>query len=129
MCYAVLDMSDWTLTVANAGHLSPLLCHKDSEAIYLDSQGHFPLGLKPDLRYINQSHLLQPGEALVLYTDGVTEVHDSQRRLLGFEALQAMVARQPVDQLVDVILAGVTRFAGAVAQEDDLTLVVVQRTG
>lgn len=128
LCYCILDMRAWTLTFANAGHLSPLLCGERQAPTFLDHAGHLPLGSQADVRYASHTYPLLPGQAVLLYTDGVVEARDAQRRLLGFEKLQAVVAHQPGEQLIDTILDQVAQFAGPIPLQDDLTLVVVQRT-
>jgi serine phosphatase RsbU (regulator of sigma subunit) len=127
LCYCVLDMQAWTLAFASAGHLSPLLCGKHDEPVYLSGFPGLPLGIQADLRCATQVQPLLPDQAILLYTDGAVEARDAQRRLLGFEALQAIVAHQPGERLIDTVLECVMQFVGPVALQDDLTLVVVQR--
>jgi len=127
LVYGVLDTHTWTLTIANAGHPSPLLCGEREEPAYLDGRGRLPLGSQAQVRYIARSLTLQPGQALLLYTDGVIEARDPQAKMLGFEGLQTMVTHQPGERLIDTILERTMQFTSPRALEDDLTLVVVQR--
>jgi phosphoserine phosphatase RsbU/P len=115
------------LAFASAGHLSPLLCGERDEPAYLGGFHSLPLGIQADLRCATQVHNLLPDQAILLYTDGVVEARDAQRRFLGFDALQAIVAHQPSERLIDTILERVSQFVGPVALQDDLTLVVVKR--
>jgi len=125
--YYVLDTRAWTLTFVNAGHLSPLLCGEHYDPVYLDSSSCLPLGALPDLPCSNSAYVLQPGQAVLLYTDGVIEARDARQQMLGFEGLQAILAHQPGERLMDAILERVTQFVGSDALEDDLTLVIIQR--
>jgi len=127
LAYGVLDTLAWTLTLANAGHPSPLLCGEGVEPVYLDGLGRFPLGVEPDLQYASQIYPLQAGQAVLFYTDGVVEARNAQAQMLGFEGLQAIVAHQPGERLLDAVLKSTTQFKGLLALEDDLTLVVLQR--
>ena len=69
--YAVFDPSTATLTIANAGHLPPLLLH-DGVAQRLDLDTGTPLGIG-EVRFVQRDVLLPPGDAVVLYTDGLVE--------------------------------------------------------
>jgi len=127
LCYCILDTYTWTLTFASAGHLSPLLCGEHQDPIYLDNASHLPLGSQADLKYVKLTRILLPGQAVLLYTDGVVEAQDEQMRMFGFEGLQSLVAHQPAQRLIDMIVERVTEFVGPVPLPDDLTLVVIQR--
>jgi serine phosphatase RsbU (regulator of sigma subunit) len=127
LVYGVLDTRAWTLTLANAGHLSPLLCGRHHTPLYLDAAGRLPLGLETEIEYVNQTCALQPGQALLLYTDGVVEARNARAQFLGFERLQDIVAHQPGERLIETVLAHAAEFTGPLALEDDLTLVVIQR--
>jgi sigma-B regulation protein RsbU (phosphoserine phosphatase) len=128
LCYLVLDLRDWTTRLASAGHLYPLLCDENNEPIYLESPGCLPVGVEPQLRCASLDRPLRPGQAILLYTDGVVEAHDVHGRLLSFDRLRAIVARQSAERLIDAVLEGVAQFAGSVAPDDDLTLVVIKRS-
>jgi serine phosphatase RsbU (regulator of sigma subunit) len=127
LVYGVLDTRAWTLTIANAGHLSPLLCGEDDDPIYLDGLGRLPLGAQADVQYFNRVYTLQPGQTVLLYTDGVVEARNPRAQMLGFEGLQAIVAHQPGERLIDTILERAAQFTGPLALEDDVTLVVIER--
>jgi serine phosphatase RsbU (regulator of sigma subunit) len=127
LCYVVLDLQHWTLTWASAGHLYPLLCSSDTEPVYLEGPGYLPLGIQPELAYNSQVKALSPGQTVVLYTDGVVEAHDAGRQMFGFEALRSLVAGLAGEQLIDTIVERITQFTGPTPQQDDLTLVVLQR--
>lgn len=86
-----------------------------------------PLGALPEIPYANYAYTLLPGQAVLLYTDGVVEARDAQKQMLDFEGLQEIIAHKPGERLVDTILEQVTQFVGSAALEDDVTLVVIQR--
>ena len=127
LAYGVLDTRTWTFTFAIAGHLSPLLCGEQGEPVYLVDSARLPLGSQAEMEYSNHRQTLQPGQVIVLYTDGVIEARDPHAQMLGFERLQEIVAHQPGERLIDTILERTTQFTGPLALEDDLTLVVIQR--
>jgi serine phosphatase RsbU (regulator of sigma subunit) len=134
LCVTELDGESGTVTFANAGLSEPLL--RQGEAVeYLSPPGpHLPLGAFGDTRYQSRSVNLATGDVLVVFSDGLPEARSPAGELYGYDALRGLVARLPVgsltaDEIRDAILADVRRFAGRTPQSDDITLVVVKRTG
>lgn len=86
----------------------------------------------PGLSYRAGALQLAPGSALLLYTDGVTEAQDVERRMLGearlLQSLQPP-ARAPARRLVDSLFAEVDAFAGGAPQSDDITVLAIRCTG
>ncbi len=136
--YAVIDPGRSEVTLARAGHELPLFLRRDPvtgvpSVAYVGSEG-MPLGLVPDEIFsaviADQTESFQPGDGLVLYTDGLTEAPNDEEKEFSnarladaVRALQARGARE----LNDGILETVRRFAGSVALRDDLTLVTIKR--
>jgi sigma-B regulation protein RsbU (phosphoserine phosphatase) len=136
--YAVIDPVRGEVTLARAGHELPLFLRRDpvtggAVAEYVGSEG-MPLGMVPDEIFsaviADRTEPFQLGDALVLYTDGLTEAPNdedkefSNARLADAgRTLQAGSARE----LNDGILETVHRFTGTVALRDDLTLVTIKR--
>ena len=136
--YAVIDPGRGEVTLARAGHELPLFLRRDPvtgvpSVAYVGSEG-MPLGLVPDEIFsaviADQTEPFQPGDGLVLYTDGLTEAPNDEEKEFSnarladaVRALQARGARE----LNDGILETVRRFAGSVALRDDLTLVTIKR--
>jgi serine phosphatase RsbU (regulator of sigma subunit) len=111
-CLAVSVSPDTTtLTVANAGHLSPYL--NGSE---LPTEANLPLGLDPNATFAETCFALHPGDHLTLLTDGVPEAAEN-RTLLGFERT-AELSRGSADFIADTA----RRFG----QTDDITVLTVQ---
>lgn len=139
MTYAVVDAVTGELIIARAGHEQPLWSRRDPAtgaylSEYLESEG-MPLGLvEPALfdEVIADRHLkLEPGETLVLYTDGLTEAPNAVDQEFGAarlaDALRA--ARGGSARAInDGILAAVEQFAGSSGLRDDYTLLTVKRT-
>jgi sigma-B regulation protein RsbU (phosphoserine phosphatase) len=70
-----------------------------------------------------------PGDALVLYTDGITEAHDPQQQMYGLDRLETVCREapiSPVQNLVDRVISSVDEFAGGTPQYDDITLMVIR---
>jgi serine phosphatase RsbU (regulator of sigma subunit) len=127
--YAILDPANRQLVYANAGHNRPIL-RRASPAGKMEilDQGGLPIGLFDEIQLVDTEVDLVPGDVLVAYTDGVTEVFDADGRMFGHERLLRLVRDHPSgpsQELLDAILAAVAAFAGPVPQSDDVTLLVM----
>jgi serine phosphatase RsbU (regulator of sigma subunit)/anti-sigma regulatory factor (Ser/Thr protein kinase) len=125
--FAVLDPETGRLRYANAGQDLPYLRTADG-VVELRATG-MPLGLLPDMEYEEKEVVLQPGQEVLLHSDGVVEAHSPDREMFGFPRLKQLVA-EPVTggELIDVVLADLSRFTGpGWEQEDDITLVALSR--
>ena len=126
---AFLDRASGRLRYVNAGHNPPLLIRGDGCAETL-CEGGLVLGIFDEATYGEGVAQLDPGETLVLYTDGVTEFMDAADLEFGMERLEASVRRRHGHSAEDVVagvLADLATFAGGVPARDDVTLVVVRR--
>ena len=96
----------------NAGHPSPLLL-RPSEILEPFTEGSFPVGLLPGAHYVAACIQLQPGDTLVLFSDGVTEAMDPEEQLFGTSRLREVLAghyNAPLDSLQRTILESVQDF-------------------
>jgi serine phosphatase RsbU (regulator of sigma subunit)/anti-sigma regulatory factor (Ser/Thr protein kinase) len=126
--YGVLDPASGLLRFANAGHDLPYVKTADG-VVELRARG-MPLGLMPGMEYEEKEAVLQPGESVLLHSDGIVEAHDSERRMFGFPRLKATVAEGPGGQaLIDRVISTLEAFTGSGAeQEDDITMVTLERS-
>ncbi|MCC6395405.1 MAG: PP2C family protein-serine/threonine phosphatase [Bacteroidetes bacterium] len=129
MFYGVLDLAHHTLTYVNAGHELPYLFTSASEATRL-SAGGTPLGVIDGAAYDEQSVTLQPGDLLVVYSDGVTDAMNPGQVQFGGSRLDALLpgwrnARASV--IIERIIDAVRAHAGGTPQHDDITLLVLKR--
>jgi PAS domain S-box-containing protein len=124
---ALLDSRTGRLQYANAGHDPPYVRHA-SGVSKLRATG-MPLGLMPGMSYEQKEITLQPGESILLYSDGLVEAHSPQREMFGFPRMQGHVSAHPEGAtLIDSLLAELERFTGEDwEQEDDITLLTLQR--
>ena len=88
-----------------------------------------PLGLMPGMRYEEKEAVLEPGDSVLLHSDGVVEAHDPERDMFGFPRLKETMADAPAGQeLIDRVLSELEAFTGPDAeQEDDITMVTLER--
>ena len=126
--YAVLDPRSGLFRFANAGHDLPYLKTPDG-VVELRARG-MPLGLMPQMTYEENEAVLEPGDCVLLHSDGIAEAHDPQREMFGFPRLKETVGAAPGGrQLIDRVIAELERFTGPDAeQEDDITMLTLQRS-
>src|SRR5919107_407537 len=128
--YGILDPKSGRIVYANAGHDPPYL-QRDGDAQELMARG-MPLGLMPEMPYEEEESVLVAGDDLLFYSDGLVEAHDPKGEMFGFPRLRKLIMAQRADngeELVDYLLAELTRFKGTDSeQEDDITLVILQRS-
>ena len=123
----ILDVRTGALAIASAGHDPPLLRRADGVVEALDVPTSGPLGFDVADSYPLWHIRLQPGDALVTYTDGVTEAFNASRQAFGMDRLQQAVAATDggARAICDTVLAAVHRFADGEAPSDDITLLVL----
>ncbi|HEY3787917.1 MAG TPA: PP2C family protein-serine/threonine phosphatase [Urbifossiella sp.] len=126
--YAVFDPAAGVLTYASAGHTPPRLRRKAGCQAVLNRAQRLPLGIKPDEVYPEQSIALQPGDRVVLFTDGVIEAVNTDGDVFGTTRIdEALVEVIPTAQeLLRSILDSWDAFTAGIPSADDRTLVVVK---
>jgi phosphoserine phosphatase RsbU/P len=123
---AMIDSAARKLSYANAGHWPPVLVRR-SGAVESLGQGGPPLGLAVEIKYDDIEVPLNPGDRLVLYTDGVTEAADSDEHEYGAKRLADLVLANMelgASELIETTRRHVDGFCGG-RYQDDFTLVVV----
>jgi len=126
--YGVLDVTNKTLTYTNAGHNPPLLLDKDGNPKFID-RGSLPLGMFRDTRYHEYYLTTEPGEVLVLYTDGVTEANNKQGEEFGRERLaEAVIANRHLGarDLITAVQKVVIEWTEGLGATDDVTFFVIK---
>ncbi|HEX6640487.1 MAG TPA: PP2C family protein-serine/threonine phosphatase, partial [Thermoanaerobaculia bacterium] len=126
--YATLDTASMRLRWCNAGHNAPILARADGTMLRLSDGGPAFTRLFRDSAYEEREIALEPGDRLVLFTDGVSEATDAGGEMFGEERIEELVAdSRELDarELQQTIVDASTSFSGG-ELEDDLTLVVVR---
>ncbi len=123
MFFGILD-DQGHLEYINAGHPSPFLIRKGvAEDVF--TEGSYPVGLVPEAEYTAVGLQLEPGDTLVLFSDGVTEAMDPAEQLFGVPRLRECLMghmQTPLEELQQTVLQSVENFARGASQADDLTL-------
>ena len=126
---AELDPSTGDLKYINAGHNPPLIGRMSGHIEQLSSGG-FPLGIFPSAEFEVGETQLQPGESLVIYSDGVSEANNIKEEEFGMERLMDVVRRNlPASAagLRDKVESALSAFTQTAPANDDITLVIVKR--
>ncbi len=126
-----LDVRTGEVVFANGGHNLPRRIAADGATTTLPAKTNMVVGALGGRTFARETLALQPGEALVLYTDGITEAFDAGDRLYGEERLDrclgALPATASAAEIVCAVVADVAAFAGTREQSDDITMLVLRR--
>ena len=128
--YVVVDASTGALECVNAGHPSPLIAHADGGVERLAAMGP-ALGFSEDPRYASAAAQLEPGETLLLYTDGATEVFNAEDSELSEQGLMGLVAEQDLSKgrsALEKIEERLLKFCNQLRLPDDMTLISIHLT-
>ncbi len=127
----VLDPIKHEVTVVNAGHMSPLLLRaKTGEVTELAREvSGPPLGVTDEFEIGEKTYALEPGDAILLYTDGVNEAMNANRELYGEERIAAVMSkcRGNAQCVVEGLAQDVQAFSAGAAQNDDICIVGFSR--
>ncbi len=127
--YGEYDPATGALSYVNAGHNPPFVLRRDGAVLPLPATG-VALGVLGDAAYEATAVVLEPGERVFLYTDGITEAFNPRDEEYGEERLVAALAGKRAllhGELIDSIRAEVLGFCGTAAPRDDMTLLVLAR--
>jgi serine phosphatase RsbU (regulator of sigma subunit)/putative methionine-R-sulfoxide reductase with GAF domain len=128
--YLIVEPNSGEITFVNAGHMPPLLITAADGSIQeLRTQG-MAMGVLPDIGFEERRAYLNPGDAIILYTDGVTDAWDDEQQMFGRSRLAEVARSQrhlPAAELARAIDSTVSTFVGGAAAFDDVTLLVVRR--
>lgn len=127
--YALLDPENGQLDYVCAGHPFPLLRRRDGEILEL-GEGALPLGLRRVVDPVQHSVTLNPGDLLLLFTDGLPEsIGPDQETAFGFDRLRTLVEQEGSAQTIhDRVMTAFDRHIGQEPITDDLTTVVLKRS-
>jgi phosphoserine phosphatase RsbU/P len=121
-----LDLSVGSVTVSNAGHLPPLIRRRSGEVVVPEPPLCLPLGMDQAEVYGEEAFVIEPGDVLLLTTDGLVDALGGSVTSRGLEVLAGLLARAPPDvaEINRVVLAAVQ--AQRAVQQDDVALVTLE---
>jgi sigma-B regulation protein RsbU (phosphoserine phosphatase) len=124
--YGVINIAEHTLTFTNAGHNPPLLVRENGECLRLEAGGSV-LGAFPDVPFAQEQIQLQPGDRLLLFTDGLTEAIDQCNEQFGEERLMELLRdcrSESAEDLKDIVFNAVGEFCGDTFRDDAALMVI-----
>ncbi|HCE57076.1 MAG TPA: hypothetical protein DER09_04555 [Prolixibacteraceae bacterium] len=126
----VLNVKTGVLLYCNAAHTASLIVTASGKITELTETHGMPLGLYPNRTYSQSEALLNPGDSIVLYSDGVTEMQNEDKMHFGnerfFEVLRENATLYP-EKLINEIENSLADFRGMAKQSDDVTIMVIKR--
>ncbi|MBO4625621.1 MAG: SpoIIE family protein phosphatase [Bacteroidales bacterium] len=128
--YGIYDLETGQVTFTNAGHNPPYILRADGTVEVLKSTINLVLGVMEGMPFSSETLQLNPGDALVMYTDGVTEAENPQHDQFGESRLEAALAElkgATSKQIVSTVNSKVKEFTDGAAQSDDITQLVIRR--
>jgi len=128
--YAVLSRDTGELAYANAGHNLPLLLRSRTRDLEQLCKGGMALGVLEGVRLEERTIWLEPGDCLVIYTDGISEAFSPEGTMYGPERLRDVILAadgSSAQAMLEAIDNSVLGFVGDASPSDDLTLIVLRR--
>jgi serine phosphatase RsbU (regulator of sigma subunit)/Na+/proline symporter len=129
MFYLSFDTDTGRLSFANAGHNPPMVWRSETKSFeWLDTEGLI-LGVKRDVVFEEKQFQMQPGDSLILYTDGITEAANSAGEMFGEGRLCALIEENhklSPQQIINNLIKQVRSYSGTHILNDDVTLVILK---
>ena len=128
--YGVLNTTTGEIRYVNAGHNSPYILRQDGEVEELPPSGNICLGVMPNMQFNAASVTLKPGDAIVTFTDGVTEAFSVNGELFGEKRLETLLGTlvgKSAEEITEAVNAAVQQHAEGAEQSDDITTLVLKR--
>lgn len=127
----IVDLTTGEISYSCAGHNPPILIRRDGTVAFVPVAPKLPLAGMEHMQYQSRQIRLNKGEALFLYTDGVTEATDQQENMYGNDRLLRTVKNlqtASVENIVRFVKTDIDAFVAGAPQFDDITLLVIRRT-
>ena len=128
----VLHIRTGRLTYCSGGHNPPFLLAKNGITSLLDLTGGIPLGLEETFCFDQRTILLEKGDTLFLYTDGVTEAMNGEEQFFTEGRLEQILKglrKTPIPEIAEGVMRELDRFTGTAPQADDITMLVLRFNG
>jgi sigma-B regulation protein RsbU (phosphoserine phosphatase) len=130
--YGILDVRTGVFTFCNAGHIMPYVLRANG-AVEVVSERASPLvGLIEEARFSDLTIVLEPGDGLMMVTDGVGECFNRDGEAFGEQRLLELIAAAgngPLESLLDDLVTALDRFSDGIAASDDVTALVLKFRG
>jgi len=132
LVYGCIDTTNHLLTYVNAGHVPPYIYHWNPSLPTIEElgDGGIPVGMLPDMVYKQGETHFEPGDLLLVCSDGITEAVDKQDSFFGLKRLYQFLeshAHLSAHEFGQNLLQEIQHFCGGQIGQDDLTLIVIKR--
>jgi sigma-B regulation protein RsbU (phosphoserine phosphatase) len=127
----VLEPGSDEVRIVNAGHMAPLVYHAATSATSEpgEEESGLPIGIDTGMSYESVTLHMKPGDVAVMYTDGINEAMNAEDELYSIDRIRACVAKGGgAETILDRIRTEVHAFIGNSGQDDDMCMVVIERT-
>ena len=132
LLYAIFDPADGSFVYSSGGHDPPLVVRAGGSAELLQrSMGGIALGVQPEWKYRINKVRLDPGDTVLLYTDGITEAQNVDREQFGAERLRELFVGDPpgsAEAATERVFQAVADYSGDAPQFDDVTCVAAHHS-
>ena len=129
-CAIIVEKDTGKFLLANAGHPYPIICRQNGESSKIE-HGSLPLGVsKKRSKYNTKEGVLNPGETLFIYTDGIAEATNSQEQMFGFDRLETIMSQnhnKSAESIRKSLLESFWEHYGDNPLDDDLTFIILKR--
>jgi len=125
----ILDINSGKLTYSNGGHNPPLILRRAGQIETLPLTGDMALGVMENIRYSSKEMILQPGDTIFLYTDGVTEAMNEKGDFFSETRLKELLLRfngLTSQSLIEKVLESIKEFSKGCLQSDDITMLALK---
>jgi sigma-B regulation protein RsbU (phosphoserine phosphatase) len=130
LVYAQLDLKTGQATYVNAGHNMPLYYQHAEDRLQSLARTGMVMGIEPETPYTQERLVMEPGDFLLMYTDGLTDAIDAQGREFGVRRLEELVQQNrhaSVDEVINRLEEAIVEHSGDITPVDDITLLMVKR--
>ncbi len=124
--FGLIEPDTGTLRYVSAGH-NPALLRRRSGTIEQIRATGVPLGMFPNATWREETLVMEPGDLLCVYSDGITEALNSADEEFGLERLSGLLSVEPPARVCEAVFDAVSAFAGDTSQYDDQTLLLLSR--
>jgi sigma-B regulation protein RsbU (phosphoserine phosphatase) len=129
----ILDLKTGTVEYIDAGHEPPLILRKNNQVEVLKKKGGLALCIDGNYPYTSNTFVLEPGDTLFTYTDGVTDANNSTGERFGLQRIKDLLINETTTaapkQINDTVLHQLQTFINGVAQFDDITALTIHYAG
>jgi sigma-B regulation protein RsbU (phosphoserine phosphatase) len=127
--YGIINLTTGEMNYSNAGHNPPYILKSDGKVELLEGTGEIVLAALEGINYTQHHTILNPGDAIYMYTDGITEAMNINNELFTDERLKEVlqtVAGNSCKQIIDSVRKEVEEFSKGAEQSDDITAIAVR---